>query len=116
MENIKRYIFLILCIVAFECVAQYNLKKSNMINKKNKSNYLYIFFAIIAYVIICLLLKKCYAFNGIGLINLLWSVTSIIAVIILGKFVFKEEINKSQIIGILFCVVGLYFIFVRGNK
>ena len=106
------YIFLILLIVMFENFAQYNIKKNNIEN-----NFLYIFLAIASYSIVCILLGKCYTMKGagVGITNFIWSILSIVSLIMLGVVIFHETITFYDIFGIILCMVGLYFIFLKGH-
>ncbi len=112
MVHPLRYIILILSIVGFESIAQYNLKKS----KLNNNSFKFLLIAIISYTFVCLLLRKCYNFTGVGITNFVWSIVSIITMILVGTFAFHENITKNDIFGILICLVGLYFIFVKDHK
>lgn len=71
---------------------------------------------IIGYIFVCLLLRKCYTYSGVGMTNFIWSIASIITMLIVGSYIFHENITKNDIIGILICFVGLYFIFVMDHK
>jgi len=106
------YLFLIILIVIFENFAQYNIKKNNIEN-----NYLYLFLAIASYSIVCLLLGKCYKIKGagVGITNFVWSILSIVSLIMLGIIVFHETITFYDIFGIILCIVGLYFIFLKDH-
>ena len=53
---------------------------------------------------------------GLGITNLIWSVFSIISIVIVGMVAFHEKITKYDIIGIVFCLIGLYFIFMYEHK
>jgi hypothetical protein len=72
MENLKFYIFLIFIIVLFESIAQFHIKQS-----KVKHNILYLLIAVASYVVVCLLLHKCYDFMGMGITNFVWSVLNL---------------------------------------
>ena len=106
------YIFLLILIIAVDAYAQYNVKKHSITN-----NWFYICLAIVSYTLVCLLLSKCYNQHGgeIGITNLIWSVFSIISIIIIGLIAFHETITKYDIIGIVLCFTGLYFIFMYGH-
>lgn len=106
-KNYKYYFLLIFSIVFFESLAQYHIKKSKL-----KNNYLYLLVAIFSYSIVCLLLNRCYDFNGVGITNFVWSVLSIVTMLIIGVVVFNENITKYDILGIIMSIGGLYLIFV----
>lgn len=103
------YIFLglILLIILFEAIAQYHVKKSYATD-----SYHFLLVGIVAYAVVCLLLRKCYNFNGMGITNFIWSILSIITIMLIGMFAFGEELTKNDLIGLVLCSVGLYFIFV----
>lgn len=107
-----RYILLIILIVIFESFAQYNIKKNNIENK-----FSYVFLAIASYSIICVLLGKCYSLKGagMGITNFIWSILSIVSLIIVGVIVFNETITFYDIFGIILCILGLYFIFLKDH-
>lgn len=105
------YFLLIVCVVFFEGVAQYHIKKSRI-----TKNSLYILVSIFAYSIVCLLLKRCYEFNGIGITNLTWSVISIISMLTIGVIMFNEEITRYDMLGVIFCLSGMYLIFIKGHR
>lgn len=106
------YILLILLIVMFENFAQYNIKKNNIEN-----NVFYVFLAIASYSIVCILLGKCYTIKGagVGITNFVWSILSIVSLIMIGVIVFHETITMYDIFGIILCIFGLYFIFLKDH-
>ena len=106
-SNDKYYFLLIFSIVFFESIAQYHIKQS-----KIKNNNLYILVAIFSYSIVCLLLDKCYDFNGVGITNFVWSIASIISMLMVGVILFNESITKYDALGIVLSLIGLYLIFV----
>jgi multidrug transporter EmrE-like cation transporter len=109
-EEIRFYFLLIFAIVFFECIAQYHIKKSKINNTS-----LYILIAIFSYSIVCLLLKKCYDFHGVGMTNFVWSIVSIVTMLIVGAVMFNETVTKYDAIGIVLSVIGLYLIFIYGH-
>lgn len=102
---------LIALIILFETIAQYHIKKSKINN-----NIHLLFIAIILYATICFLLRTCYSYTSMGMTNFLWSVMSIITVMVVGYFAFNETITHNDIIGIVLCLVGLYLIFVIDHQ
>jgi spermidine export protein MdtJ len=110
-KDLKFYFLLIFTIVFFESIAQYHIKKSKL-----KRNYLYILIAIFSYSVVCLLLDKCYDFDGMGITNFVWSILSIITMILVGALAFNERITKYDVIGMILSVIGLYLIFIYGHR
>ncbi len=112
MDNrIGTVLALISLIVIAESTAQYHIKKS-----KKTNNWIYLLVAVLCYIVICGLLHKCYDYDDMGMTNLIWSVLSIVTIMIIGHVAFKENINKFDIIGMLCCIIGLYFIFIYGHN
>lgn len=68
------------------------------------------------YGIVCLLLNRCYDFDGMGMTNFVWSILSIVTMISVGYFIFNESITRYDIIGMVLSVIGLYLIFVYGHN
>ncbi len=110
-SDLKFYFLLIFTIVFFESIAQYHIKKS-----KINHNYLYLLIAMFCYGIVCLLLNRCYDFDGMGMTNFVWSILSIVTMISVGYFIFNESITRYDIIGMVLSVIGLYLIFVYGHN
>lgn len=110
-KDLKYYFLLIFTIVFFESIAQYHIKKS-----KVNHNYVYLAIAMFCYSIVCLLLNRCYDFDGMGITNFVWSILSIISMITVGALVFNESITKYDVIGMVLSVVGLYLIFIYGHR
>jgi len=110
-NDYKYYFLLIISIVFFESVAQYHIKKSKINN-----NYLFFLVAIFSYSMVCLLLNRCYDFNGVGMTNFVWSILSIVTLLTIGVVFFNEHITKYDIIGIILSIIGLYMIFIYDHN
>jgi multidrug transporter EmrE-like cation transporter len=102
---------LISLVVIAETFAQYNIKESLIKN----SNIRFVF-AIFGYAFVCLFLKQIYLNKGtLGITNLIWSIFSIISILMIGIIFFHEKLNKYDMFGIVLCIIGLYFIYVKGH-
>ncbi len=102
---------LIFFVVLSESIAQYNIKES----LEKQSNIRFIF-AIFAYVFVCLFLRQIYNNKGsIGITNVIWSILSIVSILIVGIVFFHEKVNNWDLLGIFFAIMGLYFIYVKGH-
>jgi multidrug transporter EmrE-like cation transporter len=98
-------LLLILFIVICESISQCLLKKFYM------CKYIpYFIGAMVLYGIICYLLVRTYEFEDLGLVNALWSAASVIAVILVGKFVFHEKNDYWQYLGIALIIIGIILI------
>lgn len=95
--------FIVLCVSLFEALAQSSVHYANI--KKNK---LYIGVGIFCYIIVSFLIYKAYDFKGVGTVNAIWSGMSIVLMISIGYFVFKEKITKMECLGILFILFGIF--------
>lgn len=104
-------IYIIIGIVLLETVAQSCLKKTKITNNQN-----YMCISIIAYFLICLLLIKSYAYDTMGVVNLIWSCFSIILIVVAGVCLYHEEFTKYDFMGMVFVFIGLYFIFMKDHK
>lgn len=110
-NRIGTILSLILLIVLIESTAQYHIKKSKLTN-----NWMYLLVAVFCYIMICGLLRKCYDYDDMGMTNFIWSILSIVSIMIIGHIAFNEQINKFDMFGIFLCIMGLYFIFIYGHK
>lgn len=110
-KGFGKVLALISLIVITESTAQYHIKKS-----KTTNNLMYLLVAVLCYMVICGLLYKCYDYHEMGMTNLIWSILSILSIMIVGHIAFHEDLNNYDIFGILLCIIGLYFIFVYGHK
>ena len=50
-----------------------------------------------------------------GITNFVWSILSIVSIILIGVFSFDETITKYDIIGMVICSIGLYLIFLKDH-
>lgn len=105
MDN---YILLLLtfCIATSELLAQSSLRYMHDYN----GNYKYFIFAILCYSITSYLLLQAYNYRGIGIVNALWSGMSIILILSVGVFFFKEKTNIYDKIGITIIIIGILLI------
>lgn len=59
------------------------------------------------YVAVVVLLSKVLQFDGVGAINLMWSVMSVVAVFAVGMVFFNEHITTMQLTGVTLSLVGI---------
>jgi drug/metabolite transporter (DMT)-like permease len=110
MNNRHFFIFLICVIVLFESVAMHNINES-----KKRNSLLFFLLALASYGIVCLLLHKCYDFGGMSVTNFTWYLLSIISVLLIGYIGFDEKITLNDITGLILCIIGLYYIFIKDH-
>ncbi len=104
-------VYIIIAIVFFEAIAQFCVKKS-----KSNGNNGYLCISIFAYFIVCLLLLRSYSYKTMGVVNLIWSCLSIITIMLIGIIFYHEKITKFDVIGTIFILTGLYFVFMKDHK
>ncbi len=104
-------LYIIFAIVFFEAIAQFCVKKS-----KTNGNNGYLCISVFAYFMVCLLLLRSYSYKTMGMVNLVCSCLSIITIIFIGTFFYHEKITNFDIIGIVFILTGLYFVFMKDHK
>ncbi len=110
MNNYLVLIFIIILISICESFGQSCLKKFY----ENNEIQFYIS-AIIFYSIICYLLIQSYKYKGMGMVNVIWSGISVLLILSTGIIFFNEKITKMDTIGIIFVILGLFFILYEGG-
>ena len=103
-------IILILMIVLSESIGQYFIKKYNQIPKP-----IYYIYGIFFYLIVIFILSKVYSNSPLGIVQLLWSGLSVLSVLIIGHFIFGEEITSNEWIGIILIISGIVITQIKTN-
>ncbi len=62
------------------------------------------------YFLVCIFFELSLKFEGMGMVNILWSAFSVIFVVTTGVLLFGEEITKMQMLGIGFVITGVVFL------
>lgn len=72
----------------------------------NKKKYMFVlavfFYSIVAY---CIFLA--YKFKGVGMVNALWSGMSVLLMILVGIFLFKENVSLIEGVGVVLILSGI---------
>lgn len=102
---------LVLLISASECLGQSCLKS---FYQDPTRKYLYLL-GVIFYSIVCLLLVLSYKYKGMGLVNVLWSGISVLAVVSVGTIYFDESITMIDIAGIILILAGIGLVVYEGD-
>lgn len=100
-STIKEYL-LILTIVLIETLAICVLKKYHLSNK-----ILFFVLGVLLYAVVCYLLTKTFAYEGMALTNIIWSGLSILFVALAGVLYFKEQLTTNDMIGSILIVIGI---------
>jgi len=103
MNSTLAILLFVLAISLSECIAHTCLKKFNLDNRKK---HLY-FTAIAFYGIVCTMLVLSYKYNGLGVINILWSGLSVFFIASTGVLFFGDTLTMVHMIGVLFILVGI---------
>lgn len=103
-------LLVVLGIVIAECVGQSCLK--SMFNDPSKS-YLYVA-GVVSYGVVCYLLLLSYNYKSMGLINVLWSGLSVLAVLGAGALFFHERITTMDAVGVVLTLAGIALIMAEG--
>ena len=99
MNSTLAIVLFVLAISVSECVAHCCLKKYNMDERKK---HLY-FTAIAFYTIVCAMLVLSYKYNGLGIINIMWSGLSALT----GSVFFGVSLKALHKFGILLILLGI---------
>lgn len=97
--------FFILLVAVFEAIGQSMIAQS-----RYKKNINWLFIGILCYCVVAYGLFMSYQYKGVGIVNALWSSISIILMLGIGCFVFKEKLDKNEWFGIFLILVGIVFI------
>lgn len=96
------FLFFILLIVFVESSSLVCLKKYG---KGDKTGYLIA--GLVGYIIVALLLMKLSTMDDIGVVNALWSVISILAVVVAGNVFFDEKLDTQDFAAIAVAVIAI---------
>jgi multidrug transporter EmrE-like cation transporter len=96
-------LFIIIAISLIECCGQTCLKKFF----NNNSKLYYFVIGLISYLVVCYLLIQSYKYKGMGIINCIWSGISVLVVLGTGILLYNEPINKLDLLGVLFVIIGI---------
>ena len=101
----NNYIFIILSaliLTLIETFGQYNLKEYTL-----KNNIYFYLFGLLLYIISATIFMNLLSHEKIGVINLIWNIISTLFVFTMGYIIFKESINKYEMVGIIFAVISI---------
>jgi len=95
------YVYIGLIIVteaaAFAALKQYSLKHDPLLFA----------LGVALYGVICFLLVKSFGFKDIGVVNVIWSIFSILAVLTVGAVMFHESISTREAVGIGLAILSV---------
>ena len=71
-----------------------------------RKKHLY-FTAIVFYTIVCVMLLLSYKYNGLGIINIMWSGLSVLLIALAGSVFFGVSLKSLHKFGILLILLGI---------
>ena len=95
------YLYVALVLLA-ETLAISFLKKYRI-----SSQGAYFALGYVCYIGVCLLLIQTFHYAGIGIVNVLWSAFSVLFVVLVGHFYFKEPVTRNEILGMCLVIAGV---------
>jgi multidrug transporter EmrE-like cation transporter len=101
---------LITAIALAETFAQYCIKKSHAEGCK-----LYFLLGVLGYTIVSVLLYYSFEQRSMPIVNTLWNASSIILIILVSLYVYKETLTMWDWIGMIFVTIGTCLILVQGH-
>ncbi|MDD5624094.1 MAG: SMR family transporter [Candidatus Peribacteraceae bacterium] len=100
---------LVIGILISETIAMSFLKEYSV-----NANLLYYFLGLLFYVGVTLLLVKSFSYEGMSVVNVLWSAFSILFVVGVGIFFFREKVHPIELVGISMVLGGVVVLRVFG--
>ncbi len=113
MNPLIEIILLSIFLVFFDSTVLYSIKRF----WTDSTQYRWMFLAMILYgIIVPFCLYRALNYNGIGMVNLLWNICSIIIGFFIGIHLFKEEVTLLQMLGITFCIIGIVLLLIHKHR
>lgn len=97
----KLYLFVLLILLA-ETTALSLLKQYSL-----SQNVVYLLGGLACYTLVSLFLVQSFRYEGMGIVNVLWSAFSVILVVAAGIVFFGESISKIESLGIAMVIIGV---------
>ena len=109
MNNI---VILTALLAVTETIALTSLTKYT---KNNKSIYLIIGMLIYGIVIPTVIVKSL-NFEGIGTVNFIWNIITTVSMIVVGYYMFNQNVNKLHMISLLLGIASLILLYFANKK
>jgi multidrug transporter EmrE-like cation transporter len=94
-------------VILFEAIALSSLKRYSL----DPTQYRYFIFTAIVYgLLVPYLVYRLLTYEGIGLVNFIWNIFSSITVLLIGIYIFREQVTGVQSLGIALGLVGIVLI------
>ena len=96
---------LVIGILLAETIALSFLKEYSV-----SANFLFYLLGLLFYVGVTVLLVQSFKYEGMGVVNVLWSAFPIMFVLIAGIIIFKEKIHLVELLGVIMVLGGVSLI------
>ncbi len=93
---------LVLFIILSEAIGMSFLKKYYLTKR-----IVYLLLGFLGYASISFFLVQSYKYEGIGIVNVLWSAISVLLITFIGHFCFKELITRREMAGMGLVIAGV---------
>ena len=104
-HNNKMVYLLVIGILISETIALSFLKEYSV-----NANLLFYLCGLFFYAVVTMLLVKSFRYEGMGVVNVLWSAFSIMFVVASGVIFFKEKVHVLELLGIVLVLGGVSLI------
>lgn len=104
-HNNKMVYLLVIGILISETIALAFLKEYSV-----NANLIFYFCGLFFYAIVTMFLVKSFRYEGMGVVNVLWSAFSIMFVVASGMIFFKEKVHVLELLGIVMVLGGVSLI------
>ena len=105
LPNRHMIYLLVIGILLAETIALSFLKEYSV-----SANFLFYLLGLLFYVGVTVLLVQSFKYEGMGVVNVLWSAFSIMFVLIAGIIIFKEKIHLVELLGVIMVLGGVSLI------
>lgn len=90
----------------FEVISQMLIKRYSISKKLSD-----LVIAMIMYCIICWYLYQLYSYKAVGVVQALWSGLSIILSLVIGMYMFNEQVTHKDWMGVVLIIAGILLLF-----
>ena len=97
----KLYLFILFILVS-ETIALSFLKQYAL-----SQHWMYLVGGLAFYSLVSLFLTQSFRYEGMGMVNVLWSACSVILVVVAGVVLFGEKISVVESLGIIMVIMGV---------
>lgn len=104
-------IFILIIVSIAETLALTSLEKYNITRNK-----LYFLGGVGMYVVICFMLVYLFQYGKLAIVNSLWNGISMIMVVFVGYFIFKNALTVNEIVAVILIIMATLLVSVKDRK